>query len=163
MSRALAAIALVLIYALTLASFHPWDLVLGAILATAVLAWARRALPLASQEARPSPGARLLRFPGFAAAVLAEVVHGTWQVAVVVAGLRPLARPGIVLIPLGERTVSGVAASGWALTLSPGEVLVDVDWQRSVMLVHLLDAGDPEAVRARHQRFYSRWQRGVFP
>jgi multicomponent K+:H+ antiporter subunit E/multicomponent Na+:H+ antiporter subunit E len=46
---------------------------------------------------------------------------------------------------------------------SPGEFLVDVDWIERVMLIHVLDASDPEEVRRDHQRFYVRFQRAVFP
>jgi multisubunit Na+/H+ antiporter MnhE subunit len=56
-----------------------------------------------------------------------------------------------------------LAATALALTLSPGEVLVDIDRSRGVMLVHVIDAHDPDAVRARHDHFYRRYQRGVFP
>jgi hypothetical protein len=31
------------------------------------------------------------------------------------------------------------------------------------MLLHVLDARDPEAVRRRLDAFYERWQRPVFP
>jgi multisubunit Na+/H+ antiporter MnhE subunit len=31
------------------------------------------------------------------------------------------------------------------------------------MLVHVLDASDPDAVRRHHDRFYERYQRMVFP
>ncbi len=31
------------------------------------------------------------------------------------------------------------------------------------MLMHVLDATDPDAVRARHDEFYDRYQRAVFP
>jgi len=66
-------------------------------------------------------------------------------------------------VPIGERTTSGVAVSALTTTMSPGEVLVDIDWERGVMLIHVLDARDPDAVRARHLRFYERYQRRVFP
>jgi multisubunit Na+/H+ antiporter MnhE subunit len=48
-------------------------------------------------------------------------------------------------------------------TLSPGSVLVDIDWQRRDMLLHVIDASDPDAVRADLERFYDRYQRRVFP
>ena len=157
----MAVATLVGVYALTLASFHPLNLALGALLAAGVLWWGRRAIPLGSGESRPLK--RLLHLPEFLAAVLAAVVVGTWRVALAVLGIRPPEQPGIVAVPIGERTRSGVAASALALTLSPGEVLVDVDWERGVMLIHAIDAGDPDAVRERHDHFYRRRQREVFP
>ncbi len=163
MTVALPAALLVFVYVLALASIEPWDVAIGAVLAAAVLTWARRALFTGGTVGTRCLLRRAALFPFFALAVAREVVVGTWQVALVVVGVRPLARPGIVAVPIGDRTASGVSALGLALTLSPGEVLVDIDWRRRVMLVHVIDASDPAAVRARHERFYSRYQRAVFP
>ena len=44
---------------------------------------------------------------------------------------------------------------------APDEVPVDVDEERDVVIVHLVDASDPEAVRARHRHAYERVQRKV--
>jgi multisubunit Na+/H+ antiporter MnhE subunit len=99
----------------------------------------------------------------FAAAVAADVAAGTWDVALRVLHLRHLDRPGTVRVPIGARTDRGVAVSALATTLSPGAVLVDVDWERREMLVHVIDASDPAAVCARLERFYDRFQRRVFP
>jgi multisubunit Na+/H+ antiporter MnhE subunit len=44
---------------------------------------------------------------------------------------------------------------------APDEIVVDVDVERDVLIVHLVDARDPDAVRARHRRAYERWQRTV--
>jgi len=76
-------------------------------------------------------------------------------------GARSQARPGIVAVPVGERTPRGVAVSALCATLSPGEVLVDVDEER--VLYHVINASDPDAIRERHERFYRRYQRRVFP
>ena len=40
---------------------------------------------------------------------------------------------------------------------------MDIDWEKRVMLIHSITAGDPEAVRRSHQDFYQRYQRKVFP
>jgi hypothetical protein len=45
---------------------------------------------------------------------------------------------------------------------APDEVPVEVDEARGVLLVHLVDASDPGAVRARHERASAR-QRRVVP
>jgi len=42
-------------------------------------------------------------------------------------------------------------------------VLIDVDWERRIMLYHMLDATNPEAVAATIDTFYERYQRAVFP
>jgi multisubunit Na+/H+ antiporter MnhE subunit len=154
---------LVGVYALTLGSHAPLDLLTGALLG-AILLFALR--PEVSSADGVGPGVflrRTLAFPRFAAAVLWEVLVGTWRVSATVLGRRPLDQPGLVAVPMGDRTPTGVAASGLALTLAPGECLVDVDWERRVMLIHVLDAGDPEAVRRQLAEFYDRHQRAVFP
>jgi multisubunit Na+/H+ antiporter MnhE subunit len=84
-------------------------------------------------------------------------------VALRVLRLRPLDRPGLVLIPIGERTELGIAATGLLFGLSPGSVLIEVDHERRAMVWHVIDARDPEAVRARFARFYDRYQRPVIP
>lgn len=162
MSFALRVALLTLVYALTLASFHPFDLILGALLSAASLLALRRFLTLGRGSAGEL-GRRAVRFPAFAAVVAGGVARGTWEVALAVLGVRPPTRADVVDVPIGERTSTGVAVSALAVTLSPGEVLVDVDWERRVMLIHVLDASDPDAVRARLERFYDRYQRGVFP
>jgi multisubunit Na+/H+ antiporter MnhE subunit len=68
-----------------------------------------------------------------------------------------------VVVPIGERTPTGVAV--WALVtgLPPGSFFVEVDREREVALIHVIDARDPEAIREQHQYFYRRYQRKVFP
>jgi multisubunit Na+/H+ antiporter MnhE subunit len=159
----LSLVLLTLVYALTVASFDPWDLALGIGAAALTLLLFRRFL----FGDRPAPieglGRRALGIPRLAWHVLADITAGTWRVAAVVLHLRRLEHPGIVAIPLGERTELGTVVSAFASTLSPGEYLVDIDWERRCLLMHVLDAGDPDAVRARFADFYERSQRRVFP
>lgn len=161
MIRPLPLIGLVAVYALTLGSLQPGDLAIGAAVAVAVLTLTRRFF-------EPAPGTppmtlrRLRRFPAFAWAVLREIAAGTWMVAMVVLGIRNVI-PGIVAVPVGERSETGVAVTALAINLSPGELLVDVDWSRELMFVHVLDADDPDDVRSRYAAFYDRYQRAVFP
>ena len=166
MSRfALGVALLVLVYALTLASAEPLDLLTGLVIGAAVLAGTRglRVGDGAEAQRPPALPARVLAFPLFVAGLVADVARGTWDVTLRTLHLRPVERPGIVLVPIEERTRLGVAVSALATTLSPGSLLVDVDWQRGTMLIHVIDASDPEAVRAQHRRFYDRYQRRVFP
>ncbi|MFM9105432.1 MAG: Na+/H+ antiporter subunit E, partial [Chloroflexota bacterium] len=88
---------------------------------------------------------------------------GSVQVAACVAGLRTVGNAGVVRVPYGARTPRGVAVSGVVLTLAPGSVLVDLDDERREMIVHAIDASDPQAVIDGIQAFYERWQRRVFP
>ena len=105
----------------------------------------------------------MLWFWVFAGAVIADVAQGAWDVALRVMHLRALEHPGLVRVPIGRRSERGIAVSALAMTLSPGSVLVDIDRDRGDLLLHVIDASDPDAVRERLQRFYDRYQRRVFP
>jgi len=156
----LAFVLLTLVYALVLASFAPLDLALGAIISACLLLALREGGPV---EAGPGPFRRFIAFFPFVVAVLWEIVRGTWDVALVTLHLKPLRSPGVVVVPVGERTPMGVAVSSLCVTLSPGEFLVDVDEERGEILYHVIDASDPDAIREHHLRFYERYQRKVFP
>jgi multisubunit Na+/H+ antiporter MnhE subunit len=92
-----------------------------------------------------------------------DITCGTWLVFLFVSGIRKLEHPGIVLVPIGERTPTGVAVSALISTLSPGTVMMEIDFAQGVMLIHAIDASDPDQIRADHQEFYDRYQRHVFP
>ena len=163
---AAAVVVLTLVYALALGSFHPWDLLFGAGLSAALLFASRRFV----FGTAPQPAGRgltllgrVVAFVPFAGAVFREILGGNWEVTLVTLQLRPLVKPGIVAVPVGDRTPTGVA--GWAVVtgLPPGSFFVDVDRERGVVLIHVLDARDPEAFRERQEEFYRRYQSKVFP
>ena len=158
-----ATLLLTLIYAGMLASFDPWDLGFGALLATGLIVIFRGFLHQDMADKPPVRPRRLLAFIPFVAAILWDIAVGTWTVIRIVLHPRPQNRPGIIAVPLGERTRAGVAISALAISLSPGSSLIAIDWERREMLLHLLDAPDPDAARAALQRSYERYQRAVFP
>ncbi len=164
MTRYVVAVAsLTLVYALALASFDPWDLLFGAGLSAALVFASRRFVFDTEPGRGPGLAGRVVAFVPFAAVVFWEIVVGTWEVALVTLHLRPLEKPGIVAVPIGDRTPKGVAA--WAIVtgLPPGSFFVDVDRERGVALIHVLDAGDPDAFREQQEDFYRRYQSRVFP
>jgi multicomponent Na+:H+ antiporter subunit E len=149
-------------YLLVLGSAEPWDVAIGLVLAAGLT------VALRGRPGYPAGGAgpllpRLAGLPALFAAVLVDVLHGTWDVGLRVLRLRSLDAPGIVLVPIGERTPLGVAVTGLLVGLSPGSVLLEVDRERRLMLFHVIDAADPDGVRARIDRFYQRYQRKVWP
>lgn len=155
-------VLLTLAYLLVLGSFKPLDILMGIIISGALIFGTRRF----SFREKPSSSNLFSRFLHFWPFVVAEawsIILGTWDVALVTLHLRPLVSPGIVAVPIGERTPTGVAVSAQCTTLSPGTFLVDVDWERGVMLIHAIDATDPDEVRREHQEFYDKWQKKVFP
>jgi len=164
-----AVVVLTLVYALALGSFHPWDLLIGASLSAALL-FASRRFVFGADDAtlRPvDPGltllGRVMAFVPFAVAVFREILVGNWEVTLVTLHLRPLVRPGIVVVPIGERTPTGVAVWAVVTRLPPGSFFVDVDRERGVVLIHVLDARDLEAYRWNKADFYCRYQSKVFP
>ncbi len=167
MRYALSVIALTTIYCFTLASFHYWDIVIGGLLSVAVIVVFHAIVFPASNEGDSSAvlslWRRIIMTVPMGFAIVWEITRGTWVMLLIVLGIRDLHNPGIVAIPIGDRTESGIAFSGIATTLSPGTVFVDVDWEHGLMLIHAIDATDPESVRAAHQHFYDRFQRHVFP
>jgi multisubunit Na+/H+ antiporter MnhE subunit len=156
----LRATGLAVIYLLVLTSLALGDLLIGSVLGLAV-AYALRPRH-ASKPARLAPAPARIRF-GAAAGVLAEtaveMVRGSWRVARFCLGAS--ANPGLVEIPRGERSSIGVGLWGVLTGEAPDEVPVDVDETRDVLIVHLVDARDAEAVRARHARSHQRWQSKV--
>jgi multicomponent Na+:H+ antiporter subunit E len=170
MTRYVAAtVMLTLVYALALGSFQPWDLLIGAMLSSVLLLVSRRFV-FGGDSASPrtsAPGltvlGRVVAFVPFAAAIFREILVGTWEVTLVTLHLRPLVRPGIVAVPIGERTPTGVAVWAVITGLPPGSFFVDVDREREVVLIHVLDARDPEAYRRQQEDFYRRYQSKVFP
>jgi multisubunit Na+/H+ antiporter MnhE subunit len=150
-------------YALTVASFAWEDLVFGAGLTVVLLALFRAVvLP------RPLPSSgqvliAIVAFPLFTLAAIRDIFKGTWLVARHVVGLRPLEHPGIVRIPLGKRASVSRGLAGYVITLSPGTFLIDVDEETDEMLVHAIDASDPDALRHAYQAFHQRYERHVVP
>ena len=154
---------LTLVYALALGSFHPLDLLFGAVLSAALVFASRRFVFGNGPDGRASLLRRVVAFLPFSLAVFREVVVGTWEVALVTLHLRPLNKPGIVEVPIADRTPAGVAVWAVVTGLPPGSFFVDVNGERGVVLIHILDASDPEAFRRQQEEFYRRYQRGVFP
>jgi multisubunit Na+/H+ antiporter MnhE subunit len=159
----LSVVFLTIIYALTLASLDPWDVLIGAVLSASLLATFRRVTIGQHPAPLPHLAARILAFVPFAARLVYDITIGTWQVALVMVHLRPLGQGGVVRIPIEDRSHRGVAVTALVTTISPGSYFIDVDWERQEMIFHFLDASDPAAIRRQLSQFYERYQRQVFP
>lgn len=166
MRTLLVLLLLVVVFCLTLASFAPWDMAIGAVLGGITLAVFHGQLPAIPgkpERELPSLPSRMVAFVPFAGITIWEILIGSVRVAAIVSGLRKLEHPGIVAVPIGERSKLGVVVTGITTSLAPGSILLDVDWDRNLMLVHMIDASDPDQVRADMQTLYDRYQRKVFP
>ena len=94
------------------------------------------------------PVAALLLLLRFLRAVL---VSGLQTVRVILASGRPGGTPPPVALlrvgfaPMSER---GAALLGAMVSLTPGTTTIDVDMERHELLLHVLDASDPDALVA---------------
>ena len=153
----LRAVALTAIYLLVLTSAAPGDVLVGGVLAVVVAVALRPRGPAPRGPAPPL--ARLGAAVGVVVQTVAEMVRGSWRVVRFCLGSS--GEPGFVEIPRGERSPGSVALWGVLTGEAPDEIVVDVDETRDVLIVHLVDAGDPDGVRERHRRVYERTQRKV--
>ena len=151
------------VYLAILGSTDPLDVVTGLVIAAAIIAVARRAIFDPDPPELPPLLGRVVAFPAWILAIARDVLRGVFQVARASVDRRNLPPAGVIEIPIGDRTTPGIGVSALTATLSPGEVLVDVDLERGVMYLHVLDATDPEAVRTAHAEVYRRYQRRVIP
>lgn len=149
------AAGLLAIYLLVLTSVHPGDVIVGGAVALAITI----GLGSSSRRGSSSPVRWLRAVAGTVLQTGGEVVVGTWRTARFCLGGR--GNPGFVEIPRGRRSNHGIAMWGVLTGAAPDEVPVHVDAKRGVLVVHLVDASDPEGVRTRHRRAYEQWHRDV--
>ena len=140
----LSGLALAGVYLLVLTSLAPGDVATALVLGLGV------AFALRPRTAATPLSLRPRAVPGLLCETAAEMVRGSWRV--VRFCLTGRGAPGFVEIPRGDRSDLDVALWGLVTGEAPDEIVVDVDDERDVLVVHLTDAGDPDAVRARHRR-----------
>ncbi len=96
------------------------------------------------------PDAPRLRRPGLALRLLAvfayDIVVANFHVARLVLGPNDRLRPVFLHVPLDLDDEFGVALLASMVTLTPGTVSVDLDEDASMLVVHALDAEDPQAM-----------------
>jgi multisubunit Na+/H+ antiporter MnhE subunit len=151
------ALAFMGIYLLVLTSAEPGDALLGLVLGAGLT------VALRPRASRPGAGVpmhtALLALGPVLASTAIEMARGSVRTARFCLGRG--GRPGLVEIPRDGRSRHAVALWGVLTGEAPDEVPVDVDEERDVLIVHLVDAGDPDAVRDRHRRAWEQAQRRV--
>lgn len=153
---------LVFVYLAALGSAGPGDLAIGVGLALLVQ-WSVRPHAPVSRAPAPELLTRLLWLLPFVAVVAGRAVAGAVGFLPVLIRPSLLSRAGLVEIPYGERTTTGVAVTALCLSLTPGSIVIEMDAERRVLIIQLADARNADAVRADQARFYRRWQRRVAP
>jgi multisubunit Na+/H+ antiporter MnhE subunit len=149
------ALVLMGVYLLVLTSVQPGDALVGLILGAGLAV----ALRPRAGEPRSSGLARLVALVPVLFGTVVEMARGSWRTARFCLGVGGGGRPGFVEIPRAGRSPHAVALWGMLTGEAPDEVPVDVDEERDVLIVHLVDASDPDAIRDRHRRAWESGQR----
>ncbi len=133
-------ILLTLVYLALTANLRPLNILVGALLAVGITA----VLPRSRQKLQ------WRRLPGIAAAfiryifiLLYDLMISGVQVARIVLSPKMPIRPGIIAVPSGCTDEMAVALSAHAITLTPGEMVVEID-DAGVMYTHMLDVTNAE-------------------
>lgn len=96
---------------------------------------------------------------GYAAALFIDLVRSGIQVTRLVLSPRPHLRPGIIAVPSGLASKRAQALSAHAITVTPGELVVESD-DDGVLYVHVLDVDSAEdatpTAQARRRRLLER-------
>jgi multicomponent K+:H+ antiporter subunit E len=148
--------ALLAAWALAYNGVTPGVLLSGAVVAFAVPLAGARFWPEYPRGARAAPALRL------SGVLLWDVLVANVRVAALVLGPRARLRPAFFLVPLDVESPTAVALLAAAISLTPGTVSADYDPRAHALLVHALDAADPEAEVARIKARYERPLREAF-
>ncbi len=148
------AAGLAVVYLLVLTSVAPGDVLVAVALGLGVALGLRPRRP--TRSAVPWPE-RVVAAAVVAAQTALEMVRGSWRVARFCLGDRT--GPGFVEIHRDARSRHETALWGVLTGEAPDEVVVEAG--RDVLVTHLVDARDPDAVRARHPATHEQWQRKV--
>jgi multicomponent Na+:H+ antiporter subunit E len=136
----------VLIWNLLWGHFTWGNVFVGLLIGTAVLAFFP--LPPVTFAGRLRPLALLT----FAVRFVVELVDASARVAWV--AVRPGYRPrgAIIAVPLRVRTDLNLALTAEAVSLIPGTLIVEVDRERGLLYVHVLDVRGPEDLAVNRDR-----------
>jgi multicomponent K+:H+ antiporter subunit E len=95
--------------------------------------------------------------------VMWDIVVANIQVAWIVLTKRNAdMRPNWVVIPLDLRSPEAITILAGTITLTPGTVSADLSDEGKSLLVHALDADDPDAVRDDIKQRYERRIKEIF-
>ena len=108
-------------------------------------------------------GLRLEKMLAYVCLVMWDIVVANIQVAWIVLTKRNAdMRPNWVVIPLDLRSPEAITILAGTITLTPGTVSADLSDEGKSLLVHALDADDPDAVRNDIKQRYERRIKEIF-
>lgn len=76
-------------------------------------------------------------------------------------GRRPT--PGLIRMRYDNLNEFGVTVMGCMITLTPGTTTIDIDTERQELLLHLLDAGNPERTITKIRRQFEKPLQRMYP
>jgi len=148
---------LIVVWQMLVNKVTPGNLLLGAILGVAI--------PLITAPYWPNTP-RLRSFPRiveYVLVVLSDICVANVQVAMIVLfKANADTRPAWVTIPLEIRTPEAITVLAGTITMTPGTVSSDLSADGRSLLVHCLDAPDPDAVRDDIKARYERRLKEIF-
>ncbi|SLN71982.1 Na(+)/H(+) antiporter subunit E1 [Roseivivax jejudonensis] len=106
---------------------------------------------------------RTARMVGYMGVVIWDIVVANIAVAwIVVTRANPAMRSTWVVVPLDLRTPEAITVLAGTITLTPGTVSADLSDEGHALLVHALDAEDPDAVAREIKDRYERRLKEIF-
>lgn len=95
--------------------------------------------------------------------VLLDIVRANIQVSLIILGKRNAdMQPGWVTVPLDLRSPEAITVLAGTITMTPGTVSSDLSDDGHALLVHCLDAPDPDAVVTQIKDRYERRLKEIF-
>lgn len=147
-------VTLALAYLALTSNFEPINIVVALLVATGVVFLARPTAPATSRRrvrrtligSAVATVVALIRYLGTLVEDLA--VSGIQAARIVVSPTLPI-RPGIITIPAETESDAGLALAAHSVTLTPGEIVVEIG-DDNILYTHCLDAtrGDEHIVAA---------------
>ncbi len=74
-----------------------------------------------------------------------EVIYSTYKLALIVLHPKPVLNPRFIDVPLDLKGEMPRFLFACLISMTPGTMSVGLDHDRGVLIVHVLDAPDPEA------------------
>ncbi len=110
-------------------------------------------------QRRHGPGRYFSKFTevvGFVGFYLWELLLANLRVARDVVAPRPRARPGIIALPLDAETDAEITVLANLLTMTPGDLSLDVSDDRRVLYVHSMYLANPERTKREMKEGFER-------
>ncbi|MFP4499535.1 MAG: Na+/H+ antiporter subunit E [Candidatus Hydrogenedentota bacterium] len=137
-----------IVWAGTMGSFAPHQLLIGAAIGTVVL-WLsdRLSVARAPVSTRLRPGKRALTAAALTIYFMKEVILGALQVAWAVVAVKDRTWPGIIALELDVRTPAEIGLLANVITLTPGTISLGLSDDRRVLYVHSMFSYNPESLK----------------